>query len=74
MYKKYDVRVSVSKYPFLRTPRVTIFAVSLKIVAMFIKTTFKDSKKKKVKRIRNYVSKCNLYLYLLYILFPVKEC
>ena len=30
---------------------------------MIIKTTFKDSKK--IKIIRNYVLKCNLYLYFL---------
>ena len=30
---------------------------------MFIQTTFKDSKK--IKRIRNYVLKCNLHLYFL---------
>ena len=48
--------------PFiLRRPRVAIFADIIKIVTMFIKTIFKDSKK--IKRIRNYVSKCNLYLY-----------
>ena len=32
----------------------------MKIVTMLIKTIFKDSKK--VKRIRNFVPKCNLYL------------
>ena len=41
--------------------RVVNFADIIKIATMFIKTTFKDSKK--VKRIRNYVLKCNLYLY-----------
>ena len=46
-----------------RRSRVAIFADSIKIVTMFIKTIFKDSKK--VRRIRNYVSKCNLYLYFL---------
>ena len=43
-------------------PRVTIFA-DIKIVTIFVKTIFKDSKK--VKRIRNYVSKCNLHLHFL---------
>ena len=47
----------------LRWPGVAIFADIIKIVTMFIKTIFKDSRK--VKRIRNYVSKCNLYLYFL---------
>ena len=39
------------------------FADITKIVTMFIKTIFKDSKK--VKRIRNSVPKYNLYLYFL---------
>ena len=43
----------------LRMPRVAIFAVIIKIVTMFIKPNFDDSKK--VKSIRNYVSKCDLY-------------
>ena len=47
----------------LRKPGVTIFADIIKIVTMFIKTIIKDSRK--VKRIRNYVSKFNLYLYFL---------
>ena len=44
-------------------PEVSIFADIIKIVTIFIKTIFKDSGK--VKRIRNYVSKSNLYLYFL---------
>ena len=43
----------------LTSPGVVFFADIIKIVAMFIKTIFKDSRK--VKRIRNYVSKCNPY-------------
>ena len=39
-------------------PRVANFADIIKTATMFIKTTFKDSEK--VKRIRNYVLKCNL--------------
>ena len=42
---------------------VAEFADINKILTMFIKTTFKDSNK--VKIIRNYVLKCNLYLYFL---------
>ena len=42
----------------LRRPRVTIFSEIIKIVTRFIKTFFKESKK--VKRIRNYLPKCNL--------------
>ena len=47
----------------LRRPGVAIFADIIKIITRFIKKIFKDSRK--VKRIRNYVSKCNLYLYFL---------
>ena len=47
----------------LRRPRVVIFADIVKIVTIFIKTIFKDSKK--VKTIRNTVLKSNLYLYVL---------
>ena len=43
--------------------RVAICADIIKIITMFIKKIFKDSKR--VKRIRNYVSKCNLCLYFL---------
>ena len=59
----YDVITFISKYPFLRRHRVAIFADTIKIITMFTKTIFKDSKN--VKRIRNYVSKCNLHLYFL---------
>ena len=44
----------------LRRPREAIFADITKIVTMFIKTILNDSKK--IKRIRNYVPKWNLYL------------
>ena len=47
----------------LRRPAVANFADIIKIPTMFIKKTFK--RLKKVKRIRNYVFKCNLYLYFL---------
>ena len=47
----------------LRRPKVTNFAVIIKIAIKFIKKTFRDSKK--VERMRNYVLKCNLYLYIL---------
>ena len=42
---------------------MTTFADIIKIITSFIKKIFKDSRK--VRRIRNYVSKCNLYLYFL---------
>ena len=38
--------------------RVAIFAGIIKIVTVFLKTIFKDSKN--VKRIKDYVQKCNL--------------
>ena len=44
-----------------RRPRVANFADVIKIITVFIKTTFKDPNK--LKRIRNNVLKCNLYLY-----------
>ena len=55
MDRNYDVIIFT-----LRSPRVAISADIIKVEAMFIKTIFKDSKK--VKRIRNYVSKCSLYV------------
>ena len=50
----------------LRRPRVANFADIIKVSTMYIKTTFKDSKK--VKRIENYALKCNIYLY-----FSIKQ-
>ena len=47
----------------LRRPGVAIFTGIIKILTIFIVTIFKDWSK--VKRIRNYVSKRNLYLYFL---------
>ena len=44
----------------LKGPGVAIFADIIKIVTMFIKAIIKDSRK--VKRIRNFVTKSNLYL------------
>ena len=46
------------KIPF-RKPTVANLAGITKFAIMFIKTAFKDSKK--VSKIRNYLSKCNLY-------------
>ena len=43
----------------LRRPGVAIFADIIKIVTMFIKRIYKDLRK--IRRIRNYVSKWNLY-------------
>ena len=44
-------------------PRIAVFADIIKIITMFIKTNFEDSKK--FQRIRNYVSKCNQCLVFL---------
>ena len=61
MDRNYDVITIISKYPYFKKVGVVIFADVIKIVSMFIKTITKDSRK--VKRIRNYVSKYNLYVY-----------
>ena len=45
----------------LRRPGVAIFVDIIKIIIRFIKQIFKDSRK--VRIIRNYELKCNLYLY-----------
>ena len=63
MQRTYDVITFISKTLILRRPRVAILADIIKIVTMFIKRIIKDPIK--VKRIRNYVSKSNLYLYFL---------
>ena len=63
MDRNYDVITIISKYPYFQRPGVDIFADIIKIVTVFIETVTKDSRK--VKRIRNYVSKSNLYVYFL---------
>ena len=63
MDKNYGDITFFQKTFILRRPGIAIFAEIIKIVTMFIKKIFKDPRK--VKRIRNYVSKCNLYLYIL---------
>ena len=47
----------------LRRTGVAIFADTIKILTMFIKTILKDSSK--LRRVRKYVSKWNLYLYFM---------
>ena len=47
MDRNYDVTAIISKYPYLRRPGVVIFADIIKIVAMFIKTITKGSRKVK---------------------------
>ena len=58
MGRNYDVITFFSKYLCLKKAWVPIFAEITKIVTIFIKTTLKDSRK--VRIIRNYVSKWNL--------------
>ena len=47
-----------------RRPRLANFGDIIKIANMFIKATFKDSKK--VQRIRNYVLKLSIDVFLVY--------
>ena len=67
--KKYDV------IDFIR-PGVANFGDIVKTATMFVRTLFKDSKKGN--GIRNYVLKCNLYIYIHWYSkrcrFPVKTC
>ena len=60
MDKYYDVITFISKKLYFKKGWVAIFADIIKNVTMYIKTIFKNSRK--VKRIRNYVSDCILYL------------
>ena len=61
--RNYDVITIISESLYFKKPKVTNFPDIIKIATMFIKATLKDSKK--VKRIRNYDLKFNLYLYFL---------
>ena len=63
MDRNYDVITIISKYPYFKKAWSSFFADIIKIVAMFIKTITKDARK--VKRIKNYVSKSNIYVYFL---------
>ena len=60
MSRNYEVIDLFQNVLILRRPSVAISADVIKIVSMFIKKIFEDSKK--VKRIKNYVPKFNLYL------------
>ena len=62
MDRNYDV-IAFFLNTLVLMPGVAIFADIIKIATMFIKTIIQDSRK--VKRIINYVSKSNLYLYFL---------
>ena len=61
--KIYDVITFISKYLYFKKGCVAIFADIIKVLTMFIITIYKDSRNVKINR--NYVSRCNLYLYLL---------
>ena len=65
MYRNYNVITFISKNLYFKKAwsRLAIIAEVIKIVTIFIKAIFKNSRK--IKRIRNYVSNCNLYLYFL---------
>ena len=63
MDRGYDVITFISKYLYFKKAGVANFADIIKIITMFIIVIFKGSRK--VKRIKNYVSKCNLYIYFL---------
>ena len=63
MNRNYGFIVFISNTFILRRPRAAIISNIIKIATMIVQTIFKDSKK--FKRIRNYVLKCNLYLYFL---------
>ena len=52
MNRNYDVITFISSTFISRRPTVAIFTDIIKVVTMFIKTTFKDPRK--VIRIRNY--------------------
>ena len=47
----------------LTGPGVTIFAGIIKLVTFFIKKVLEDSRKAKI--FKNFVPKCNLYMYFL---------
>ena len=61
MDRSYDVIAFISKYLYFRKAWGSHFCWHHKIVTFFIKTIFKDSIK--VKRTKNFVSKCNLYMF-----------
>ena len=57
-----SIRNEISRRRRKRAREANLFDI-IKIATIFIKTTFKNQKK--VKRIRNYALKYNLYLYFL---------
>ena len=63
MDKNYDIIIFISKYFISKKSGIANSADIIKIAIMFIKKAFKESKK--VKRIRKYILKYNLYLHFL---------
>ena len=63
MGRNYDVITFFSKTLYYKKAWVAISADIIKVVTMFLKTIPKDSRK--VGRLRNYLSKWNLYRYFL---------
>ena len=63
MDRNYDVITFLSKNLNFKKAWGSHFADIFKIVTMFVNTILKDSRK--VRRIRKYVSKWNLYQYFL---------
>ena len=63
MDRNYDVITFTSKYRYFKKTWGSHFFGIIKIATNFIKVIFKESRK--VKRISNYLSKCDLYLYFL---------
>ena len=59
----YDVITFISKYLCVKMAWGNHFCWHHRNFNFFIKKTFKDSRK--VKKIRKFVSKCNLYMYFL---------
>ena len=61
--RNYDIITFIAEYCHFKKVWGSHFTEIIKIITKFIKKIFKDSRK--VKRIRDCVSKCNLYLYFL---------
>ena len=60
MDRNYDITTSISKCLYFKRSREVNFADIIKIATMVMKTNFKDSKSLKN---RNFILKCNRYLY-----------
>ena len=63
MDKNYDAIAFVLKLLYFKKARVANYADIIKILTIFIKTIFKDSKKVKIKMLKVKKLKYKLYLY-----------